>query len=419
MWTEKHRPRELSEIRGQDQAISNIRSWARSWEGDKPSSKAVLLYGPAGTGKTSAALALSQEMEWDVVEVNASDKRSKSSLEELAKSCRTRYSILTGRGIKLVVLDEIDGLSGTQDRGGVKTISKMIRETVNPIIMTCNDYYSSKLRYLRRKVKGIEFKKPSTRDVQNVLREICRDEGIPVDNLALRTLAERCQGDLRSAINDLQALTVDGELSREDLRTPSTRNQETDIFRVLDLIFEGDPDAISKARDLNMRPSQLLNWIAENVHKRFRDPGTRADAYEVLSTADIYLSWVYRRMHWGFWGYATEIMTRGLGALTGRRYSSFRRRYRYSYPSSYLRYRVLMKNLRRAGDKDSSGRGDLGDELDVARMIGKRCHMSARAVHRDFLPYLRVIQENDPQMAGGILRSVGISEEEMCDLPYG
>jgi len=419
LWTEDHRPRRLSDIVGQDAAVSQMRGWAKSWGRGNAKRKALLLYGPAGTGKTTAALALGEEMGWDVVEVNASDNRSRTSLEELSRSVGTRYSLLSGVCLKLIILDEVDGLSGTQDRGGARVINKMIRVAINPVILTCNDYYSRKLRNTRRLAKGIEFKRPGTREIQSVLSDICRKEGIPVDLLALRTIAERSDGDLRSAINDLEALTVDGKLSRESIRTPASRKSETYIYRVLDLIFRGDPDALREARDLDMTPDELLRWIAENVHFRFRDPRERANAYEMLSMADIYLSWVGREMHWGFWGYATEMMTRGLGSLMGNRLSPFRRNYRYKYPSTYLRHRVMTRSIERAGDEETRSRGELGDELEVARLIGKRCHMSANSAYKEFLPYLRIIQENDPEMAEALLRSTGVSEDELCELPYG
>ena len=126
MWTERYRPKNLSGIRGQDAAVSALRQWAKSWERGSPGKKAVILYGPAGTGKTTAALALAGEMGWDVLEVNASDKRTQATLEDVIKSSRIRYNLLTGPGLRLYVLDEIDGLSGTDDRGGVRAISQMI-----------------------------------------------------------------------------------------------------------------------------------------------------------------------------------------------------------------------------------------------------------------------------------------------------
>ena len=396
-----------------------MRRWADSWEGGKPGHKSILLYGPAGTGKTTAALALGHEMGWDVLEVNASDKRSQSCLEEIAKSSKTKYSLLMGRCLKLIILDEVDGLSGTNDRGGIRAITRMIRESVNPIIMICNDYYSTKLRYLRRIAKGIQFGKPSDREIQTVLREISRKEGLQQDFLAIKTLAERAAGDFRSAINDLEAISINGTISKEDLHVPGLRKTETSIFSVLDLIFNGDPESVKKARDLDLRPEQLLEWVAENVHIRFTDDEDRARAFEMISSADIYLSWVHRRMHWGFWGYATDMMTQGLGSLSVMRFPTYRRRLYYSRPNDYFRHRVMMKTLSRPPDSESSKRGTLASELGVAHLIGGRCHMSMKAVYRDFLPYLRIIQENNPEMAGAMLRWVGINDEDLCDLPFG
>ncbi len=75
-WTEKYRPTLLQEVLGNGKAISELREWAEAWERGKPVTRAAILYGPAGTGKTSAALALSREMDWDEVEMNASDVRT-------------------------------------------------------------------------------------------------------------------------------------------------------------------------------------------------------------------------------------------------------------------------------------------------------------------------------------------------------
>jgi len=415
LWAESHRPETLSEIRGQDAAVGAMRRWALSWEKGKPISKAILLHGPAGTGKTTAALALGREMGWEVVEVNASDKRSQSALEEIIRSSRTRYSLLSGRNFKLFILDEVDGLSGTEDLGGARAIGDMIRKSVNPIILICNDYYSPRLRYLKRLAKGVEFPKPQISVVQGVLRDILRKEGLKADFIAVRTIAERADGDLRSAINDLEAVSMEGGVSREDLKTPGSRKSETDVYRVLDLIFNGDPEAVWRARELDLRPDQLLDWIAENVHLVFTDELERARAYERLSAADIYLSRVYRRMHWGFWGYATETMTIGLASVSGRRFPTLRR-LRYSYPTGYFRYRTMMRSLGKGSGENTAKGGPSGGELGAARLLGERCHMSTRSVYRDLLPFLRVIRERKPEMAGSILRWAGLAEEELEEL---
>ena len=83
-WTEKYRPNSLQEVLGNGKAISELREWAEAWEQDRPVTRAAILYGPAGTGKTSAALALAREMDWEEVEMNASDVRTAGMIDRIA-----------------------------------------------------------------------------------------------------------------------------------------------------------------------------------------------------------------------------------------------------------------------------------------------------------------------------------------------
>src|SRR5512137_2557878 len=94
-WTEKYRPKSLKDILGNNKAISELREWAESWERGKPVTRAAILYGPAGTGKTSAALALAKEMEWDEVEMNASDVRTAGMIDRIAGPA-SRISTFSG-----------------------------------------------------------------------------------------------------------------------------------------------------------------------------------------------------------------------------------------------------------------------------------------------------------------------------------
>ena len=83
-WTEAYRPSGLDEVVGNPKAVQDLRSWAQAWEDGKPVKRAAVLIGTPGTGKTSAALALAADLNWDVVEMNASDQRNADAIKSVA-----------------------------------------------------------------------------------------------------------------------------------------------------------------------------------------------------------------------------------------------------------------------------------------------------------------------------------------------
>ncbi|MCG7841178.1 MAG: AAA family ATPase, partial [Methanomassiliicoccales archaeon] len=83
-WTELYRPKGLVEVVGNPKLIKDLQLWALSWEEGRPSHRAVVLMGPPGVGKTSAALALANDFNWGVVEMNASDQRNADAIKKVA-----------------------------------------------------------------------------------------------------------------------------------------------------------------------------------------------------------------------------------------------------------------------------------------------------------------------------------------------
>ena len=129
-WPERYRPESLKEIVGNTASVKGLRNWVESWIRGTPSVKAVLLIGPPGVGKTASIGALSRDYNLELVEFNSSDKRNKSVIEDHVWKAATQQT-LDGR-LRIILLDEVDGLSGTSDRGGVNAILKIIDETGNP-----------------------------------------------------------------------------------------------------------------------------------------------------------------------------------------------------------------------------------------------------------------------------------------------
>ncbi|MHA1480562.1 MAG: AAA family ATPase [Candidatus Thorarchaeota archaeon] len=147
-WPEKHRPTSLSEIVGNEDVIKGLWEWVRAWMVKIPRKRAALLIGPPGIGKTASINAIANDMDAEIVEFNASDKRNKANIEVQVWRSATQQT-LDGR-FRIILLDEVDGLSGTSDRGGVGAIVKIIRESVHPIVMTANNHESPRIKDLNR-----------------------------------------------------------------------------------------------------------------------------------------------------------------------------------------------------------------------------------------------------------------------------
>ena len=136
-WVEKYRPKSLADIIGNRDTVRRMLEWARDWDASKPP---LLLFGKPGIGKTSSAYALANDMNWEVVELNASDQRTKGIIEKIAGSTATTMSLL-GSQRKLILLDEADNLHGTADQGGARAIISVIKSSKQPIILIANDKY--------------------------------------------------------------------------------------------------------------------------------------------------------------------------------------------------------------------------------------------------------------------------------------
>ena len=82
-WTEKYRPKTLAQVRGNDKAVGTMRKWATAWEAGAPTKKGLIIVGKSGTGKTSAAYALASDLNWGVIELNASDARNADNIRRI------------------------------------------------------------------------------------------------------------------------------------------------------------------------------------------------------------------------------------------------------------------------------------------------------------------------------------------------
>ncbi|SEM97228.1 replication factor C large subunit [Halorientalis persicus] len=366
-WTEKYRPSTLSEVRGNDKARDALQEWGRSWD---QHGEAAILHGSPGIGKTSAAHALANDMGWDVVELNASDSRTKDDIERLAGRA-AKNATLGGSGKQLIIVDEADNFHGNVDRGGSKAVTSIVKEAGQPVVLIANDFYEMS-NTLRNNCREIEFRDISARSIVPVLRDVCRQEDIEFEQEALEAIAESNSGDLRGAINDLQALAQGRtELRAEDVVT-GERDRTNGVFDYLDTVIKkaGAEEALKASYDVDETPDDLINWIEDNMPKDY-EGRELARAYDFLANADRWLGRVRATQNYSYWRYAGDNMTAGVAAARDGEKGGWTR---YGPPSYW--------------SKLGRSRGTREKRDYVARKIAENLGVSMATARREVIPHL-------------------------------
>jgi replication factor C large subunit len=395
-WTVKHKPTSLKEVVGNKEAIEKLVEWVKSWDRRIPEKRAVFIYGPPGVGKTVSVEALAKDLRLELVEKNASDYRTEEAVKRFA-GLASQYSTLFG-GRRIILFDELDGLTGTADKGGVKAITEIVKAAQCPIVLIANSAYDPRFTNLRNYCLLVEFKKPPVKEVMKHLKNICLKEGIEADENALKFIAERSEGDIRSALNDLQALAQGKKrLTYDDVSWLSHRDRQEEIFTVLRMIFyaktcDGARRAVNMADvDVDM----LLEWIYENLPAHLTDPHDLAKAMDALSMADVYRGRIKTTQDWSFIRYVVDFMTAGVAMARAETKTVGWVPFRFPQRIQML----------------SRSKAERAMQLEIGRKIRRRCHISANRAVKEFLPYLRIIFKNNQEMAEGLAKWLDLTPE--------
>ncbi len=321
LWTESFRPTNLGQVIGNEDAVIALKDWFDSWS-PTAKKKVAILHGPAGTGKTSSVIALANERQYELVEMNASDSRNKAAIMRLAGSSAREGTIVGGaKGKRILLIDEVDGIAGREDRGGVKSLIDVIREAAVPIICTANEAYSPKLKALRKIAKVIAYKPVHHEYIFKILKKIARVEKITISEDNLQFLAENAGGDMRSAINDFQGMVLQlksGKVTDFELLKPY-RDQTKNLQSALTELFNAkDYLKGKKAIDgLKIKYDELLLWIFENAYIHTSEENL-AEVYETLADADLYLGRIMRRQSWGLLKYFFDLVSGGVAVAVDK-----------------------------------------------------------------------------------------------------
>jgi len=394
-WTLKYKPKTLDEVVGNKEAKNIILKWIREWDNKPPKKRALFLYGPPGTGKTVAAEALANDLDMELVQSNASNYRTAEAIQKFA-GIASQYTTLFGKK-RLILFDELDGIAGTADRGGLREITEVIKITNSPIVLTANNAYDPRFSTLRDHCQLVEFKKPKRTEIEALLKKICSDEGLEAEVEALNIIAERSSGDLRSAVNDLQALSQGRkQLTFEDVSWLSTRDRKDAIFKVLSDIFYArnilDARRAVDAADVDL--DMLFEWIYENAPYQIKNPEELSAVMEMLAVADLYRGRIGSTQNWELIRYFLDFMTAGVAVSWSHKSSGW---VPFKFPT-----RIMSMSQSRAEREKLAA---------IGLKIGKRCHMSVGQAIKEVVPYLRVIFQANEDWKNGLSRWFDLDED--------
>lgn len=374
------KPQKVSDLIGNSDAFAAAREWAASWRDGRPQ-KPLIVCGPPGTGKTALAYALASEFGFELFEFNASDLRDEEAVSGLLGNASSSGSLFGGR--RLVLIDDVDALSGREDRGGAGAIAKVLAGSQQPIVLTALDFYDRKLQSIRAHCQHLELRRVHQASIAKLLRCLAQECKMPVLPEQLEKIAAASGGDVRAALNDLQGLNPS-----------ASRDSQKNIFEVLRTILKSEKysEARKAAFSSEVEHDTLKLWVAQNIPAEYERPFDIAEAYGALSRADVFDGRISRNQYYGYLRYSTDLLSSGVALAKTAPYHKYSQ---LGFPD-YLREMGASKGsraLRKAVLKKSS----------------LLCHCSLQQA-QSYLPLLEALVNKQPQE---IASEFGFSEEEM------
>lgn len=303
MWSEKYRPTRPEQMVGNEDSRLAFSAWLDEW---KPGAKAALLVGPPGTGKTTYVTLLARQRGMSLVDLNASDVRTKEKLRNKMGEAMRTVSLFGERA--LIFLDEVDGLAGRADYGAVEFIKESVKESQNPIAMAANDPDSDEVKKLSSSCVVFAFKPPPPREVEVYLRRVVAGEELDVGEEDLRGYVVEAAGDIRGAINLLQS-SVRAAPGQSDRRG---RFKERDL--TASEAFNGFFGATDKGRAaealraLSLSPFDKVRQVQRSLVRSGLPPRQLARALDAVSRADLLIGRMMRAHDWRMLRYLDRIL---------------------------------------------------------------------------------------------------------------
>ncbi len=373
IWTKKYLPVTVAEV--MQQKIGIVKQFVQNY---RKGQKAVLIHGPVGCGKTSSAYAVANELGYEVVELNASDFRNEGMINSVAGTASKQMSLFS-KG-KIILVDELDGIGGNEDRGGIGAIQQLVEESAFPVVITANDISDRKFSAIVKKSIQVEFSPLTYEQIHGVLESIAMKEGVKCEEGSLKKLAFRAHGDLRGAINDFQMLAEGTKrLAKDDVEGLSDRDREETITGALLKIFKSSDLqlALNAFNEVDMELEKCMAWIDENLPYEYKSPIEIRQGYNSLSRADVFSGRIRRWQHWRFLVYVNALITAGVAISKQEKNKSH-----VIYKQNSRPLKIYIANLK------------YGKMKSIAQKIAYATGSSQKKAVRQYMPYMKLIFTN-------------------------
>ncbi|MBU1632282.1 MAG: replication factor C large subunit [Nanoarchaeota archaeon] len=391
LFTIKYAPKNSDQVFGQQKAVSELKDFIVNYKNKKL--KAALLNGPIGNGKTSSVYALANELNYDLLEINSSDLRNAENIKSFLNSALGQQSLFFRP--KMILIDEVDNVSGVKDRGCIPALVKAIENSHFPVVLTSNDIEDSKFKALKKSCQVIDYHKLQYRTISHALQWICEQENITFEEKAVNSLARQVDGDLRAALLDLHSCAANNNVSFENVTLLSDRKRRDTICNALSIIFKSSSveNALPALENIDTDIREVFFWMDNNLPYEYTSPKSLAKAYEHLSRADVFNGRIMKRQHWRFLVYINNLLTAGISSAKEEKNPSF-----ISYKPTMRFLKIWQSKMKNAKKKD------------IAIKLAARTHTSTK-VATEQIPYLQTIFRN--KRGEGIAEELKLNEEEV------
>ena len=363
MWSEKYRPQRLIDLIGNEDARKSFVEWFKKWrKGTKP----LLLVGPPGIGKTTMANLASRDFNFDMISLNASDVRNKKNIQEILEPVLGNQTVL---GQPMIFIDEVDGIHGRSDYGGVEALINILKESTIPIILAANNGSSDKMKKIKKVVKTIVLRPLPPRLLRLYLNMILEKENAKINPGILIKLISESNGDIRSMLNSSQALISGFE--------PFTERtfESLDIEEGINAFYKSQSIDEARAVLYSMRidPREKINAFYSSIITSSISHLEMENFLQVISEADLLYGRIMKTQEWRLLRYLDSILLGLYKKDTTIRYSQYN-----------LSWQILNR-LRWDGSKFKS----------ISKNLSKQLHISSSTFATFYLPYILFCMKND------------------------